>query len=181
MHVLILDDDCRRQVALSMALSRKGFQTGCAASRKVAEACIRGGLVDLLVMPERLWGRLTHALALLAEWKNPMVSTLMLTDRTDADVDELYLLLPSLHGLVAPDACPDLVAQLALASVSGRSERARPMPFMLQDSMRVTLQPDWHDFADVQQPGDREAADALPPVFVSARAAPRRTDLVTAA
>ncbi|RMD88343.1 MAG: hypothetical protein D6811_14040, partial [Alphaproteobacteria bacterium] len=90
MRVLLLDDDCRRQLSLSMALSRKGFEVGCAASMRVAEACIRHGTVDLLTMPERLWGRLTHSLALLAEWRNPSVATLMLSERTGAEADELY-------------------------------------------------------------------------------------------
>lgn len=135
MQALIVDKDIDRQERISIALMRLGFQirsTGCV---NVAESCIRSGVVDLLVMTERVEKRLTHALALLAECRNPLVATMLLTARTDADVDELFLLLPSLHSLVAPDISAELIAKLAVAAVSDQVRVDRPV--ILPSSMQI--------------------------------------------
>ncbi|PRX38351.1 hypothetical protein SAMN05216257_103121 [Meinhardsimonia xiamenensis] len=124
MHALILDDDCRRQLACSMALMRKGFQAGCAASYHVAESCIRRGNVDVLILPERLRGRLTHSLALLAEWRNPAAATIMLSERQGPEAEELHLLLPSLHALMPGNIRPAELAHAALDAVTAAARRA---------------------------------------------------------
>ena len=127
MQVLILDDDIGRQNDLCLAFMDVGFQPSGTASLSVAERCIRKGWVDLLVMSERVEGRLTHSHALLAEWRNPMVATILLTPRHDQDSDELFQLLPSLHCLLAPDSDAKLVTKLSMASVAGAARSGPPM------------------------------------------------------
>lgn len=148
MQVLIVDNEIDRQAEITIALMRSGFQATSTGCLNVAETCIRRGIVDLLVMTERVNRRLTHSLALLAEYRNPMVATMLLTPRTDDDVDELFLLLPSLHCLIAPDSPARLIAKLAVAAVSG-AVRAEG-PIILPPSMRV------------ETPG-------IAPIFASAR------------
>jgi hypothetical protein len=123
MLVLIVDDDHFRQAELAIAFMQAGFQTASTGSRAFAECFIQKGLVDLLVMTERVGGRLTHALSLLAEYQNPMVETVLLTPRCDKDIEELFSLLPSLHCLVAPDTSPTLVTKFAIAAVAGAQNR----------------------------------------------------------
>lgn len=119
MLVLIVDDDHFRQAELAIAFMQAGFQTASTGSRAFAECFIQKGLVDLLVMTERVGGRLTHALSLLAEYQNPMVETVLLTPRSDKDIEELFSLLPSLHCLVAPDTSPKLITKFAIAAIAG--------------------------------------------------------------
>ena len=85
MQVLIVDDDIQRQTELSIAFMQAGLLPSGTASHSVAERCIRQGCVDLLVMSERVGGLLTHTHALLAEWRNPDVATILLTPRHDED------------------------------------------------------------------------------------------------
>ncbi len=127
MQVLIVDDDIIRQTDLSLAFMEAGLHTNGTACHAVAESCIRRSWIDLVVMAETVAGRLTHHLALLAEWRNPLAATILLTPRQDEDVEELFLLIPSLHCLLAPDTDPDLVIKLSLASVIATSRRAPPM------------------------------------------------------
>lgn len=150
MHVLIVDGDIDRQAQLTKELMGSGFQTTTTGCLNVAETCIRRGMIDLLVMAERMDGRLTHSLALLAEYRNPMAATMLLTPRTDADVDELYLLLPSLHCLIAPDSPARLVAKLAVAAVSGAVRADGPI--VLPPSMRVETPDVAPIFASVRVP-----------------------------
>lgn len=139
MQVLIVDDDAMRQMDLMLAFMKAGLQTSATASHAVAESCIRSGWIDLVVMSETVSGRLTHHLALLAEWRNPIAATILLTPRRDDDVEELFLLLPSLHCLLAPDTDPALVTKLSLASVFGDSRRAPPV--VLSPEQRVSGRP----------------------------------------
>jgi len=149
MHVLIVDDDIARQTDLTIAFIEAGFQPTATTCQIIAEREIRRGWVDVVVMAERVEGRLTHGLALLAEWRNPVVTTTLLTPRLGEDVEELFLLIPSLHCLLSCDTDADLVARLAMASVTGRPSRRKPM--LLSPALRT-----------------EEAVDAIP-IFASTR------------
>ena len=119
MLVLIVGDDHIRQADLAIAFMKAGFETASTSNQDFAKAFIQKGLVDLLVIGERVDGQLTHNLSLLAEYQNPMVETILLTQRCDSDIEELFLLIPSLHCLVAPDVSPALITKLAIASFTG--------------------------------------------------------------
>lgn len=117
MHVLIVEEFVPRLEALSIALIKTGFMVSSAMSPKMARSYIQQGAVDVLVLPEMLYGRRVHSLALLAEHQNPRVATILMTNRSDPDTDELFDLLPSVHAMVARRSTPQLVAQLVRASV----------------------------------------------------------------
>lgn len=117
MQVLIVDDMTERQENLTIALLRGGFQVTATSNIKLAETCIQCGHVDMMVSVESIGGKRTHGLALLAEYQNPMVSTLLITERTDEDVDELFELMPSLHGLIGTEVSYETIEQLLRGSI----------------------------------------------------------------
>lgn len=124
MKALILRQNVTAAVNCAQALMEKGFHITYAETRDFARALIKADTMDLLVMDERVGGRLTHAVALSAERRNPYVSTIMLTDRTGPETDELYDLIPSLYGLVGMDSSGPLISQLALSSTENYDEAA---------------------------------------------------------
>ncbi len=94
MQVLILEDDPAFQAQLAQAMMAKGFNVLCVATVPAAEAFLRLDMADVLIFGERIDGRLTHPVALLAECRNPLVAAVLLTDRTGPDLDELFDLMP---------------------------------------------------------------------------------------
>ena len=122
MKALILRKNANATASCAQALIDKGFQVACVETRKVARALIQLETIDLLVMDEMVDGRLTHALALSAERRNPYVSAIIVTDRTGPDTDELYDLIPCLYGLVGSDSSGRLISQLALSSTENYEE-----------------------------------------------------------
>lgn len=153
MQALIFDDHYDRQARLTATLMKTGIHTFATCTAEIAESTIRRNVIDLLIAPERVAGKLTHTLVLLAEYRNPMVSAMILTDRTDPDVEELFLLLPSLHCLLAPDSPPELIRKLAIASMAGATSN-RPA-FVLRPSMRVPGQPVGKPMFFSRRPGPR--------------------------
>ena len=123
MRALILRNDSNDAVANSRALINKGFQILCVDTREVAETLVRVDTIDLLVMDEQIDGQLTHNIALSGERKNPLISSIMMTERAGAETDDLYDLIPNLYALVGEKTTSALVGQLALASVANCEER----------------------------------------------------------
>ena len=135
MHVLISHDDFSQRMQLKIAFKKAGFTVTSTGRRAEADAFLRRQVVDVLVVAERVEGHLTHALALLAECRNPMVETILMTSRNDGAVEELYVMLPSLHCLVGPDVPAKLITKLAIAAVQGATDRSVPMPLL--ESYRI--------------------------------------------
>lgn len=126
MQALVLNDDRDAQTGITMALLKRGFHVINAESISVAMGYVGLGAIDLVVLNERIEGNLSHTVALSAEYHNPQVTTLLMTPRTDTDVDELYDLLPSLYCLLGTEISPELVAQLALSAVVGKARAVQP-------------------------------------------------------
>ena len=126
MQALILSDSPETQLRMTQVLSKRGFQVTQCESVTMATAHVRACTFDLIVMDERVHGALTHRIALSAEKRAPFVKTVLLSDRTDADVDDLYELLPSLVSIISPNLSPDLIGQFALASVAVRARASEP-------------------------------------------------------
>ena len=122
MKALILRNDTDAAIATARALIDKGFQVLCVETLTVAHSLIRVDTIDLLVMDERVEGQLTHAIALSGERRNPYLSAIFLTDRSSAETDDLYALIPSLYALVGAETAPELLGKLALSSVSNVEE-----------------------------------------------------------
>ncbi len=135
MQVLILDDQIERRTRLSAVLSKFGIRIFLTGDQKTADSAIRNSVVDLFIAQERVGGKLTHSLVLLAEYRNPLASAILLTDRTDPDVDELFLLIPALHCLLATNCPPELIRKLAIASMAGATDQRNRL--VLAPSMRV--------------------------------------------
>jgi hypothetical protein len=126
MQVLILEDDPAFQAQLAQAMMAKGFNVLCVATVPAAEAFLRLDMADVLIFGERIDGRLTHPVALLAECRNPLVAAVLLTDRTGPDLDELFDLMPSLVGILGRRVAPPVVTQVVMAAVAGMAtESAR--------------------------------------------------------
>lgn len=122
MKALILRNSAETAAQSAQALMQKGFQVMCVETREAAHAMIRIETIDLLVMEERVEQRLTHALALSAERRNPYISTILMTDRGAAETDDLYDLIPCLYALAGTAISPQLLGQLALSSVENFDE-----------------------------------------------------------
>jgi hypothetical protein len=127
MQVMVINDDPEVQVRVAKGLMSKGFQV--VGMETVARACayVKIDPVDILITGERVGGRLSHTVALAAECANPMVTTMLLTDRTDPEIEELYELLPSLYALISPRSDPAIVARLALSAVASPEDAERRM------------------------------------------------------
>ena len=117
MQALVLRDDTEAAVLSAKALLNKGFHVVCVENRHIARALLRAETFDLLVLDERITGRLTHSIALAAERRYPYINTILLTERIGPEVDELYDLIPCVYAIASLDCAPDLLAKLALSSI----------------------------------------------------------------
>lgn len=113
MLVLLLDDQIDRHDELMATFWSAGLTMTATGNPAVAQTILSRTPADILILAERVAGRLTHSLALFAEHRNPNLSTLLISDRTDADTDELYDLIPSVRGILGGMVSPKLVLQLA--------------------------------------------------------------------
>ena len=127
-YVYVIEDDPATRAGSAAALSRAGFAVTVAGSVEAAKAAVRRGAVDVLVMAERVGGRLAHDVALLAELRNPALGTIMLSDRTADEADEIFALLPSLHAVLGRSTPPRMLTDLALASARWQGHEAPAVP-----------------------------------------------------
>ena len=151
MQALILSDDFELQSRLALNLLRKGIQAITAETVEMATGFARRWTFDLLIMSERAAGRLTHTVALSAERHSPTLSTILITDRTDPNTDELYDLLPSIKSILGAELPPEIIAQIAMIAVMGgrtefqllpeTPERAEPYLLTAAEMVRVAQRP----------------------------------------
>jgi hypothetical protein len=155
MQVLILEDDPSFQAQLAQAMMGKGFNVLCVETVPAAEAFLRLDMADVLIAGERIGGRLSHPVALLAECRNPLVAAVLLTDRSGPELDELFDLMPSLVGVLGRRVAPSVVTQVVMAAVAD----------MASDSVRGRLAARW---AAADQPVDSPRIETLPTTQLSA-------------
>ncbi|PUB13617.1 hypothetical protein [Yoonia sediminilitoris] len=163
MKALILRDDPEASVACAKVLSDKGFQVICVETRHIARALLRIETVDVLIMDERLDGRLTHSIALSAERRLPFISTLIMTNRNRTESDELFDLIPSLYCLLGTDMAAELVARFALSAIENYAEaEARVRRNQARDLEEAAMSPgtDW-ELDDIDDEVDDDPLDAL--------------------
>lgn len=141
MHVLFVDEDVVRRTELEIAFSKSGFQVTSTGCQIIAESCIRGQIIDLLIITERVGERLTHSLSLLAECRNPFVETILLSPRCDADIEELFLLLPSLHCIVGEDVAPSMIRKMAISALEGAENKHAPLVLTSEHRLRSACKP----------------------------------------
>lgn len=119
MQILILDDDADQSLALSRALIARGFVVAAFDTIAAAEAAFRMGSPSLLILAERVGGKLSHSLALLAGCRAPAVPVIFLTDRQGDAARELFDLIPSAMSLAGYGTLPETVAELAASALKG--------------------------------------------------------------
>ncbi len=132
MQVLVLDSDDVAQDAVRKRLMRKGLQVTRAQTVEQAMAAVRNVKIDLLVLRHRIDGRGTLSVALAAEYHNPDVATVLLSNTEGHDADELFDLVPSMSCLLGSQTAPDLVAKCALSALKSR----KPVPMILENPVK---------------------------------------------
>ena len=81
MEAMLLEENPAALARLAAALAEAGFEVTLAEDVRAAKAALRRGIHDVLVLSERVGGRLAHDVALLAELRNPGLGTILVTDR----------------------------------------------------------------------------------------------------
>lgn len=121
MQVLLLDDDTERHEDFMIEFMRSGFHVMATSSFRVAETILAEGYIDLFIAGEEVQGRLTHNTALYGEHRNPSLSTILISDRSPEDVEDLFDLIPSVHCIVGGRVSGRTVIQLGRASVASQA------------------------------------------------------------
>jgi len=119
MDVMIVDDDLVLQVQIARALMGCGLGVICAGGVAMAQSVLRLSPPRALILGERIDGRLSHGLALLAECRNPEVAVVMLTDRTGPDLSELSDLMPAIRALLGRRIGAGAVVQVLRSVLDG--------------------------------------------------------------
>lgn len=127
MQVMIVEDDPVRCRALAAVLRGQGLDVLAFTEIAPAKEAARRSILDLLVLGERVGGRLTHDLALLAEWRNPGLGLVLLSDREGEGREELFDLLPALRAVLPCRAGAAEVAQATLAVARSQSLGTTPV------------------------------------------------------
>jgi hypothetical protein len=174
MQVLILEDDPAFQAQLAQMMMGHGFNVLCVDTVPGAEAFLRLGMVDVLIAGERIGGKLSHAVALLAECRNPLLAAVLRTDRKGPDLDELFDLVPSLVGILGRSVDPALVTQVVLAATAG--VRADCATSRLAERWAAAERPADPASDSADDPADDlmvdSLGDTLPPVIAATPAVP---------
>ena len=137
-QALILNPDRTQLAWQTCALLQRGFGVINASSLDEAMRYARLGDLDLLVMSETIRGQLTHPLALLSEQRNPDAVTILLSDRIDDDVDELFALLPSLTTVLGLGVSVEMFETLVDCELSYASDR-QSTPDLQSDWMNMPM------------------------------------------
>lgn len=124
MQVLVLDDDINRQYAVAHALQERGLFVLRASDAAAANAYLRRTIADVVILRHWIGKRACLSAALAAEYYNPQVVTILLSDQPGGGSDELFELIPSLSALLGEATPPALIADLAVSAVAPRKKEA---------------------------------------------------------
>lgn len=125
MIALVVHSDPHQSARLSAHLMKIGFNVMTVESLVVADAMSRNMSIDLMIVEETIQGALSHRILLTAERRNPGMSAVLMTDKTGADADELFLLLPAVHALLAPNAPLNILNALVRSEMTHMAGRFR--------------------------------------------------------
>jgi hypothetical protein len=127
MLAMIVTEDAGLRGQLAGLLADRGADILSFGRLDPAILAARRTLPDVLILAEHVGGRLAHSLELLAEWRNPDLGLILLSDRQGEDAAELFDLLPALRALLPPGTDARTLARLVLSA--GLAEAA-PVPFL---------------------------------------------------
>lgn len=170
MNVLILEDDPLRRAEAGRALEGEGLRVVTLGEIEEAKGFVRRGGVDLLFLAERVGGRLAHDVALLAEWRNPRLAVVLLTDRHGEEAEEIFALIPSIRAVLGRRATPATLARVARIALGARNAEPAAMRLARRWAQAEAAAQDGQGEAAPPQP---EESDGSPPD------APRAGDQVT--
>ncbi|WP_210527871.1 response regulator transcription factor [Rubellimicrobium arenae] len=127
MRAMILEGDAALRDRLALTLAGAGFEVLPLGAIGPAKEAARRSAVDVLVLGEMVAGRLAHDVALLAEWRNPGLAVILISDRTGEAVAELFDLIPSLQAVMGRRIDWEMLARIARGAVRTRGV-GRPGP-----------------------------------------------------
>lgn len=139
MQVLIVDEFPVFQSTLGVLLRNEGLQVTQAHSAQEALAHLRCRQTQLLVLREKLAGQSALSVALAAEFHRPDVATVLLSDRSGEDGDELFELVPSLACVMGEECRPTLVQRFALSALESKRETLREAPVFISRRRRMPI------------------------------------------
>lgn len=139
MQALILNSDRATLRAHTTALLKHGYSVVNATSLEEAQDYSRLGTFDLLLMEERVEGRLTHTISLIAEQKKEDVVTVLVTDRVDGALNELTDLLPSLNCFVGTKVSDSILTALIDAEMAYLAAKQAPVSDVQSDWFGMDL------------------------------------------
>ena len=161
MQVMIVEEDPTLRTQITGALAPEGVDILSFGRIGPAKDAVRRANVDILVLGESVGGRLASDLALLAEWRNPRLGAILLSDREGAAAEELYDLIPSLQAVLGRRTGPRTLARVAIATA--RSQEAivvvQEEPWTPQDLDEPSGPEAW-DRAGLLDAGDVEGVPA---------------------
>jgi len=124
MQVLLLDKMTYRVERCLLSLIEAGIDVLGSGSVAVADAVLRRGAVDVLVITAEAAGKGTRRLINTAEQRNPNVATILLA----ADVERASAIaaqsLPSVHCTLSTDCSPEQILRFAMASLPRPAARS---------------------------------------------------------
>jgi hypothetical protein len=129
MLAMIVTEDAALRGQVAGLLADRGADILSFGRLDPAVLAARRAAPDVLVLAEHVGGRLSHALALLAEWRNPDLALVLLSDRHGDEAAELFELLPALRALLPPGTDARTLARLALSS-GQRDAAEEAVPFL---------------------------------------------------
>ncbi|MEM9127522.1 MAG: hypothetical protein AAGB28_17155 [Pseudomonadota bacterium] len=107
MHALILHDCPKATTTLCAELSYLGFTVTCVDSVREAMATLRPGRTDFLVLKEVIGNRHTTGVALAAEYRNPDVTAVLISQRPRYEAIELLEGVPAITAIFGPAVADD--------------------------------------------------------------------------
>jgi len=130
MQVMIVEEDPTLRTQITGALAPEGVDILSFGRLGPAKEAARRATVDILVLGETVEGRLASDVALLAEWRNPRLGSILLSNRDAEAAEELFDLIPSLQAVLARGTGARTLARVAIATA--RSQEA--MVILQEDS-----------------------------------------------
>lgn len=113
---MILEEDAILRTRITGALAPEGVDVLSFGRLAPAKEAARRANVDILVLGETIEGRLASDVALLAEWRNPRLGSILLSDRDADAAEELFDLIPSLQAVLARGTGARTLARVAIAT-----------------------------------------------------------------
>lgn len=117
MLVLVLESDDDARIAMAQTLDANGFEVMSVGRIDKALEVLRQMRVDVLVFSLKIDGCFTLSVALAAEYYNPLVETILLTDTCGPETVEYYDLLPSLHYILGRPSTPEKILRFVKFAV----------------------------------------------------------------